>query len=624
MPTKVTINSSPATLVPVDNTVGNNGNAVTGAAVYKYVPQTGVPIESFGAVGNNVTDDFPAFQAAAASNNKVIVLAPKTYYVNNGIGDSTTRLANMIMFADKYFVGQEGTVIRFNYNGLPLFTIFNAAFGGFKNIKFVFSGTTQTSGDVTLPQFRTKLGVTTLSGSGLAEIGVVYAFNSNNVVYHNIIGEALTPGTSTNCVGIWFHAKANEDTVNYNYGLNIKNCFFYDSVMGILLSSQRNFEIDGIKSKRRIGTSYYPPGHVIYLTGGNGITVNQYGSISNVFDYGENITTGGVASQNIATLSCKYVQYCTFDNITSYHPQGLVQSFDNYNDNVMNNCSWYKVESEVPGNYLNFVGPTAQPCRRNTFSNFTIIAPAFFVNIGITSNLQNLFEDNVFKGFYIKMKSNYNAGQGALLGAFDIYGNNNTVDATIELTEAVPSSNYNTAANLRGTSTNNNINITVVGQYVHQRFLRPLATAATSNKFKWSLPKLINGDLFGVPTTSGNTQVFSSVENRFAESGPNTSGTGLTKTYQLDGEGVYEITATISNTAKTSMTTATTKVIYSPTASQFSVAAHTPSTWGSVFSNLVLSVDATGLLTITFDKSSTGNSGINVSIKYLSGIGSNF
>lgn len=599
------------------------GDLPVGVAPDEYA----VPVERFGAVGDGVTNDYPAFFAAAASGAKVILLNSKTYFCDNNVGTITQQLAGMVMLNNKYILGTNGSIIRFSSIATPLFTLFNCNYGGISGVRFIFTGNTITvnSQQPSKANFMTKLGVTTLSGGDVKEIGPIYCFNSNRIVMKTLFFESETPGDATKAMGIVITVRAKEDVPTYNYDLVMDNITFNDCVNGLLICSQKNFSLNNFQSRRRVGLAYYPPGHVIYYSSNNAVTENT-GITTNVIDYGEPITVGGVATQNLATLSCKYIRNCSISNVTSYHPEGLIQSFDNANGNTLTNFSFY-YDGEPTGSFMNFVGPTNKPCENNVFSNFKIITPNGFSFIGTTSSLQNLFNGNVFENFYFRMQPNYNTGQSNSNGVFDIYGNNNTINAVIELTEPTSTTpnTYNTAIVFRGSSTNNKVNIKIEGQYVDQRFIRALDTAGTSNRFDFDLPLVPGGEFFGIKPSEGSTQTIRTIGNIWGTGGTSSTGT-INETFQLDAEGVWEASVTVCNTTRTSGVSHTYKLLWSPSfrgnfGTQSPLGVSTP--WGTGYTDMTLSVDNTGLVTASYTKVPTGASRLNIGIRYLSGIGSN-
>lgn len=582
-----------------------------------------VDIEKFGAKGDNVTNDYPAFFAAAASSSDVIHLRAKTYYLNNGVGTITQQLAAMVMLTNKYIVGEPGTVIRFASIATPLFTLYDGDYGGITQVDFVFSGNTITAGaqQPSKAQFMTKLGVTTLSGGDVKEIGPVYVFNSNNIKLRNLTFKSATPNDITKMMGIVITARAREDIPRYTYGFEMTNITFNDYQNGALICSEKDAVVSQIYGGRRGGVIYYPPGHVIYFSANNGITENTL-TCDGVFDNGQ-VIPGSDMEQCIATIAPKYMRNCKVTNVTSYHPNGILQSFDNANGNTFTNFSWY-YDGETSGSFMNFVAPSGKPSENNTFDGFNIITPNSFNYIACTSALQNLFNGNVFKNFYFRMQANYNSDQVSSFGVFDVYGYKNQIEAVVELTEPVNTANYNTLVVFRGVSDSNEIHVRMAGQYDDIRVRRPLQTAGTRNKFDLKPLQTTTGKFASAQPAWGALMETEVKPTIWGKGGTSSTGTGLTDTFTLrQGPGVYLVTATISNNSvpATALSSSTYRVVWN--GSVFGVSAVGGNiSLGTGYSNLALTIDNTGLVTVTFDKVPTGASRLAVGYQPIAGLGS--
>ncbi|RYY56152.1 MAG: hypothetical protein EOO09_07615 [Chitinophagaceae bacterium] len=443
-----------------------------------------VPISEFGAKADGVTDDYPAFLKAAKAGAKIILLEAKTYLLDNNAGE---RLDRMVILKNTYIVGQAGTVIKFTYSGLPLFTFLNSDYAGIACVKFLYAGKTQESADYAFPRFQEKLGLKTRVVSGPAEYsGPVFSYNASNALFRDLVFESEKPGDLAHAIGVCIDVKGDEDNDKTVSGLKVLNVAFNDCNMGMLISAQRDFSITEVSSRRRFGNKYFAPGHILYFTGGySAKTVNSKGYIAKLTDYGEPITM----FENLAPLACKFVENCLFEDITSYHPNGICQGFMSFNNNVMRRVTWINKSNYTPETpIMDFTihNSTVSTVKNNLFEDITIESDSAFVRISNSSKLSDGFSGNKFIGFRIKLNPNFNKGQKNRSAVFDIHGHDNTIDATIELTEAPDAVNYNTAVAFRSGTGNNTADVKTTGAFKgNKNFTREVGSVGMKNKFRF-------------------------------------------------------------------------------------------------------------------------------------------
>lgn len=441
-------------------------------------------IEEFGAKGDGVTNDYPAFVAAAKSGSQVIKLKAKTYLLDNQSGN---RLQSILVASNVSFVGLSGTFIKFTYNGLPLFTFTNSDRGGIKNVNFVYAGRTQIKSDYPVSDFFAKIGIKNM-GLPPSEIStVIFATNCNNFLLKNLSFQSAHPNDTLHCIGACVNIKANEVApVSTTKGLIISNIIFKDCDIGLFISGQENFTISNLESERRFGNQYFPPGHIIYFTGSPGGLLNNHGITKNIIDYGNPINLAG---RCLATLAPKWMDNCTVDNVITLHPEGIAQTFLRVTNCKFKNLTWIKNDDIRPAaSFMNFSGTDS--IINNTFDKILIFSKGILPNIGS----MGLMRDNTFTNIYayidLKLKD-YQNGIGAFL---TIDGQHNTFDKTfIEVANSSTNDRLNTIVFCRDKSTSNKANVVMNG--IGSRDLSSKMTKSTVNRGTLNNININNNDL---------------------------------------------------------------------------------------------------------------------------------
>lgn len=421
----------------VSNAADDGGiyfSALGGGHWARNVDINGVLPEWFGAKRDGVTDDYDAFKLAAKSAQMIrkdVILSSGTYYLNNGDGD---KIGRMIITKDVAFVGHN-TIIKFSYNGLPLFAFIKSNGGGFSGARFIFTGTTQTSSDYTNKRLNDSMHIPLINTDPADWWAVFCGVGSNNLHFENLSFESNTPGVFpdnnyAHGISTCFYMRGNEETGETTKGLKIINVEFKDMIMGILTSGQENFIFDHLICSRRFGNLTTPPGHIIYLTGSNGWLKKQYnvnGVVSNIHDFGNSIPDGDLPSRDLAPLAIKWVRDTKFINITSNHKEGLIQSLLDVKDCYFENMFFEKKDTLASlSNVINVAGNPNDTIQNNTFKNITVISDSAFVRFTTLTGIP--FLNNTFDNVLYKVDVNWNNRQTFQYQAFTInpsIGNSN-------------------------------------------------------------------------------------------------------------------------------------------------------------------------------------------------------
>ena len=432
-------------------------------------------ILQFGAKGDGVSDDYNSFLLAVNSGFNVIKLEAKTYYIDNLSGD---RLSKMLVLHNILFEGVQGTTIKFNYNGLPLFTFINSQQGGFKNINFLYTGDTQLKADFTTLQFVQKLQLKViLSPYELSSI--LFASNCNNLNLLNLSFRSQTINDSTKAIGMCINVKSKDELpAAPTFGLKISNVIFNNCDMGMLIEGQHNFSITKIESEGRFGSLFFPPGHVIYLTATGRNEININGRISDIYDYGNPVNLAG---RCLATLALKNLDSCVIDNIVTLHPEGIAQSFYNMNNCKVSDLIWIKNDAAIPAApFMYFTGE--EPIANNSFNNIIAFSPNKLINIFAASSSVKSMTNNVFTNIYAYTNLNFKEYGRGVAGFLDINGQNNSFDKVyIETSDKPDNEKTNSAVFWRNASSLNHANVTMKGKNANIWSTKMAATTLNAN-----------------------------------------------------------------------------------------------------------------------------------------------
>jgi hypothetical protein len=382
--------------------------------------------------------------------------------------------------------GTPDTVIQWRITSIPVFVFAKASGSGMSNIHAQFIGLTPSTfpyGDTALlgalnyhPSFPHE---NQMSGADDEMFSFAYVFESNRCQFNNDVFDSATHDNN-HVFGIAINAKGTGLVTAQGagglsaaaLGTKITNIQLYDFVMGFLISGQQSASIQNIYADRRGSTAAIVPGHMVYVT-----IQRQTDASGNTSDFlstnlsMQNITEGPDTYSNLVslgTLAIKGVNGAVINNVTSQHPEGLVQSIYEDQNIVFSNMKWqssYPLCSVVPANcntaviYAIISPAGVVPTKNLTFNNISIVSTVKPVTI-------HLLGDNlVMNGLTIQTPATFLPSQ---TDTNAVVGISNSVKATISNYFYSPNTssystkiNYNTPLTVWNTATNVTAHVTI-------------------------------------------------------------------------------------------------------------------------------------------------------------------
>jgi hypothetical protein len=382
--------------------------------------------------------------------------------------------------------GAPATTIQWAITSIPIFIFTKANHSSMANIHAVFVGSQPTYypyGDVYLlkaldynPSFPHW---NQMSGGNMELFSFIYEFDSDACTYTNVVAESATKD-NLHVMNLLFNLKGKGVISSNGGGLTdlssgnvISHVMVHDSLGAILVSGQAGLTITDISSDWRGSLSGTAPGHLIYTT------------IQNVFDAASNIVQG-INSTNLliedvdegpntysnivagGTLAVKGVTAGVINNVTSSHPEGLIQTIYATQNVLFSNMTWssnYDLCGNVPSNCITpVIYSTASsapylPIKNLTFQNITIRSSVTPTNVV-------LMGDNVqVQGLSMQVPPTFLPNQTATNSVLNIKGSNGGLVTNYFYTPVLasydPSGKYNTPFTGWGTCTNVTAHVTV-------------------------------------------------------------------------------------------------------------------------------------------------------------------
>lgn len=396
-------------------------------------------VEDFGAKGDGITDDFAAFQRAVSSSCSSIYLNSKKYFLDNSSDDPIT-------LSGKYLKGKK-TAIRFSSNRMPLFSFTDADKGGLESLNFVYTGNTVMHNTDSIIK-KASAYLSKMKAPVYELCSVVMILNSRNLTFRQLSFESEHKADTAHGISFCLNVK-NADNVQF-HGMHFSDC-----IHGLLAEAVTNCSFIDIISERRFGNAYVAPGHVLYFSGNKNKPFNNNCVIDSIQDNGNPTTLGG---RCLATLAIKFCDSFHVSNVTSYHPEGLVQSFQNVRNSTFENFIWTD-STDIPRSaaVLNFVSDDS--VINNKFKNFQLRCTRQLVQIASSSALQNVMVNNTFDSFYIATPLIKAPGEPKR-GVFDINGKENKfsdiqIEPLMNDDKNFDPNNNNVFFSFRNNSTNN-------------------------------------------------------------------------------------------------------------------------------------------------------------------------
>lgn len=551
-------------------------------------------IFAFGAVQDDTIDDYDAFARAAASGIPKILVPAGRYFLDNAAGD---RLARMAVARNTKFECETGTVLRFTGNHLPLFVWANGDGGGITGARFVFDGALPSASQFTTTQFRGRVGIPNFTGNPTELFSVIMRVGVNHNIIDDLTFESSTPGVAENGVAFCINDKGVGGGIGKTTGNKATNCRFFDCIHGVLALGQQFFEYGPFVSARRFGMklsgeSGVAPGHVLYLTGAQGgqQTISD-GVVREITDLGSPITAqDGLCLAPLAVKGCARV---SFGKVVSYHPEGLVQSFDYVTDCAFASMTWI-CSGAVGPSVSPFTFQSSSPISGNVFELVELIGPDHWFRMTCSSDLADHFQYNKIK---LRVVSQHNPPDSRL-PLIVLFGSNNDISLEWRPTTPADSTNYGFPVEEKNGS-GNLFRISLIGPNISQASHR----AIVSGPVVFERHTTANGadQLFG----KNDAAMANPLSSTFGRTSTSGASGASSFTVQLPGDGVYVFTASVSY-GSASFLSASWDVCFSSLGGGTADVQQRGggATKGASLSDITATVDASGLITVSYSKAS--------------------
>jgi hypothetical protein len=284
-----------------------------------------------------------------------------------------------------------------------VFVFARANHSGLRNLHLRFTGVMPKAypfGDVAL---LTALGYhptfphyNQMSGDNGEMFSFAYVFDSDYCTFDHLLFDSTTQDND-HAFGMAINMKAKGVIETNGGGLTqlaesnrITNIQVYDFLNALLVAGQNNLVIQNITADRRASAAGTAPGHVLYTTG-----TNQFDAAGNLVNallstnaQIQNISEGPHTYSNVVaggTLAIKYLNGAQISNVTSQHPEGLIQTIYVDQNVTFSNMTWksdYPLCTNVPSNcstptiYSSTSPANLPPTRNLTFQNISLVSTA--------------------------------------------------------------------------------------------------------------------------------------------------------------------------------------------------------------------------------------------------------
>jgi hypothetical protein len=289
--------------------------------------------------------------------------------------------------------GTYASVIQWSNTNVPAFVFANASHSGMRNLHLQFTGTMPTVFSYFDFQLQQALGYKQAKAQGgpYELFSFAYVFNSDNCTFDHLLFDSATHdnehvfGVGINLKGKGVIERNGAGFSSLATGNSITNIQLYDFVHGFLTAGQNNLLVENITADRRGSTMSIAPGHVLYTTAlveydSSGTTTFLVSTNVTI----QNITEGPDSYSNVhsaGTLSTKFINGGSVNNIQSQHPKGLDETAQAIQNMTFTNMTWssdYPICQNAPDNCytakISFaVSPTGMaPSSNLTFKNINL------------------------------------------------------------------------------------------------------------------------------------------------------------------------------------------------------------------------------------------------------------
>lgn len=314
------------------------------------------------------------------------------------------------------------SILQWSSTSLPIFIFARASHSSLQNLQANFIGSMPSQfpyGDVMLLDV---LGYNTeyqheneMCGTSGEMFNFAFVFDSDYVTFNNLLFDSATHDDN-HIIGSAIDLKGKGVITNGGGGLTalangnqITNIQIRDFLGGMTVSGQHGLMVSNISADHRGSSGVGPPGHLLYLTdtfqaNSDGTTIADLESTNVTV---QNVSEGPDTYSNAnagGTLAIKSVNGGTFTNVTSQHPEGLIQTLWEDQNLTFSNMTWqssYNLCENVPGNCITPVIYSTEtdtqfyPLENLTFKNISLtstVTPitALLMGNGITVNGFNI------------------------------------------------------------------------------------------------------------------------------------------------------------------------------------------------------------------------------------------
>lgn len=345
-------------------------------------------------------DDLPAFRRAALSGLPRIAVPAGQYRLDNRPAHSRD-LSGVVTARGTLFDCAPGTLLDFTAMEMPLFVFTGGGGGrggGLRNARLRFTGRFAT----TPPPRGLSYDLMTRCGAARTGRGadanvlrqVVLVMDCDAYLFENLTFESARPGDPRHGLNGCLYT-AGHGRQRRARGGRVLNCGFFDCIMGHLATGQEGFEFGPYVSARRhgfdlAGRAGYAPGHVLYLSGwqpdwglagaardASWQATIRDGRVRAITDHGAPAETApGLCLAPLAMKGCERV---TVGPLRSWHPEGLVQSFQAIRDCRFAPMRWIADPGRAPGGPV--INSAPGDFTGNRFAPITLRAPAHAIRL---------------------------------------------------------------------------------------------------------------------------------------------------------------------------------------------------------------------------------------------------
>ncbi len=341
--------------------------------------------------------------------------------------------------------GASDTVIEWQNTSIPVFVFDKSSHSGLSNLHLRFTGMLPQAypfGDIQLlaalgynPTFPHE---NQMSGNDAEMFSFAYVFDSDYCTFDHLLFDSATQDNA-HTYGKAINLKGKGVVTTNGAGLSqlaesnhLTNIQIYDFNNGFLTAGQDNLLVQNITADRRGSGPDAAAGHLLYTTSSNlwDMNANLVQTFLSTNVIIQNITEGPDTYSNASsggTLALKFLNGALVNNVTSQHPEGLIQTIYVDQNVTFSNMSWtssYPLCTNVPSNcstpaIYSAASPANLPPTQNLiFQNINLVSTASPTTVTlIGNNLQ-------VTGLSITTSPSFLPGQQAMNSVLNVKGTN--------------------------------------------------------------------------------------------------------------------------------------------------------------------------------------------------------